>query len=599
MIPKHREERRYQGIGVSPGMIRGPVRVEATSFTKPERYGVSGEEIALERKRREEALVETRRQITELQKEVLERSGSEHAGIFEAHLLVLEDHTVLDEVFETVEKEGVNVDTALWSVFQRYVESLRNVEDSYLRERAVDLEDVLRRILRNLRPGDAQASGAEDLSPGHPYILVAHDLSPSEMAAVDRERVLGVATEAGSRTSHAAIMARALDLPAVVGLGTVNVDLKNGDEVLLDGYGGILIHLPSDPTIEAYEGIEEQQAHLREELSTLIGKTATTEDGFRVVLSCNIEFAYEADRVRELGGEGVGLYRTEFFYLNRGTLPTEEQLAADYGRVAQACGSDGVIIRTLDAGGDKIASEFLREPEANPFLGWRGIRLCLGERELFHTQLRAVLRASAVGKVSLMFPMVGGLEEFREAKNCLERAREELRAEGVPFAEDLQVGVMMEVPSAVMLANSLAREADFLSVGTNDLVQYTLAVDRGNEQVSALYTPHHPAVLQLLQMVAEAARRHGIWAGVCGEMASDVVAIPLLVGLSMAELSVAPGQLLAVKRAIRTLNRAECQVLFEECVSLETAAEVRSRCLELARKRYPELLGQSSEYQPV
>lgn len=594
MTQKQRFERRYHGLGVSPGVVRAQIRVESASAPEPDRYAIERNEVATERKRLEDALVETRRQIRALQDEVQESLGSEHASIFEAHLLVLEDHSVMEEVFQRVEVEGINIDAALQDVFRRYIEGLRNLRDSYLRERAVDLEDVLRRILRNLRPGAETSAGVRsgaDSAHHNPCVLMAHDLTPSEMVTLDRRLVMGLATEAGSRTSHVAILALSLNLPAVVGLGPLDGDLKNGDEVLLDGYRGILIHLPSEATIKAYEGFERQQEHLREELATLVDKASVTEDGLRVILSCNIEFAEEADRVKTMGGEGVGLYRTEFFYLNRTELPTEEQLVEDYRRVARICGDDGVIIRTLDAGGDKIASGLFRQPEANPFLGWRGIRLCLSQPDLFRTQLRAILRASVGTRVSVMFPMVCGLEEFLEGKACLERAKEELRREGVPFSEKIQVGVMMEVPAAVMVADSLAREADFLSVGTNDLVQYTLAVDRGNEQVSALYSPHHPAVLRFLQMIADAARRHGIWAGVCGEMASDFAALPLLIGLRISELSVAPGQLLAVKRAVRQLRADECELLFRDCLQLETAAAVRERCLALARKRYPELLG--------
>lgn len=589
MTAKHRIERRYHGIGVSPGVVRAQIRVELTSFIEPDRYKIDSGDVASERKRLEEALVETRRQIRALQDDVQQTLGSEHASIFEAHLLVLEDYSVMDEVFQRVNSDHINIDAALRDVFRRYIDGLRNLHDSYLSERAIDLEDVLRRILRNLRPGE-EPQGPADVHPG-PYVLVSHDLTPSEMATLDRKVVWGLATEAGSRTSHVAILALSLNLPAVVGLGPLDGDIKNGDEVLLDGYRGVLIHLPSEATKKAYEGFERKQEHLREELATLVDKTSVTEDGFRVILSCNIEFAEEADRVRALGGEGVGLYRTEFFYLNRTELPTEQQLVDDYSRVAKVCGEDGVIIRTLDAGGDKIASGLFHQPEANPFLGWRGIRLCLSQPELFKTQLRAILRASAGTKVSVMFPMVCGLEEFRQGRAYLEEAKDELRRQGVPYSENIHVGVMMEVPAAVMMADSIAREADFLSVGTNDLVQYTLAVDRGNEQVSSLYSPHHPAVLRFLQMVSEAAHKHGIWAGVCGEMASDMLAIPILIGLRMSELSVAPGQLLAVKRAVRQLNAAECEALFRECLPLETAAEVKERCRALAQKRYPELLG--------
>jgi phosphotransferase system enzyme I (PtsI) len=581
------QETRLKGIGVAPGVVRARVVVRENEFTEPEEFSLRPSDVPGERVRLENALVETRRQILSLQNQVRSTAG-DNADIFDAHLLVLEDHAVLEQVLAKVAAEGINLEAALFQVFSSYMESLRRVADPYLKERAVDLGDVMRRILRNLKPA-AGDSGSEN-PVRHPHVLAADELSASEIPLLDRSLVLAFATETGSPTSHAAILARALGIPAVVGLEGFAGLFHTGDEVILDGYNGLLIAHPQPETIEFYARLDREKRALEDRLSRLCGERAVTLDGHAVTLSANVEFAHEMERVRQVGSEGVGLYRTEFFYLDRAFLPEEEALLEDYTRVAAAARPHGVIIRTLDAGGDKLPGSIAHGSEHNPFLGWRGIRVCLAEETLFRTQLRAILRASVAGKVAVMFPLVSSLEEIRAAKERLEDAKASLRREGVPFDESIRVGVMIEVPSAAMIADALAREVDFFSIGTNDLVQYTIAVDRVNQRVAGLYAPLHPAIVRLIHRVAAAAAESGIWVGVCGEMAGDVLTTPLLLGLGITELSVSPGRILAVKRAVRSLHRSECEALAAESLTLSTVDAIASRCREVALRCYPELL---------
>lgn len=583
-------EKRFEGIGVSPGIARAVAVVSVTNFDEPECYAISKSDVESERSRLEMALVETRRQIVSLQNQVRGAAGGkDHASIFDAHLLVLEDPTVLDQVFAMMKRELINVDAAFYQIFVSYMESLRRIKDPYLRERAIDIQDVARRVLRNLKPGGT-AEAPTEASVNHPHVLFAHDLAPSEIAGLNFEIVRGFATEMGSQTSHTAIMARSMQIPAIVGLHQIAEHVHTGNEVLIDGYNGVVIVRPNPKTIAAYDQIALAKGLLRDSLQKLVDEVAETRDGFRVTLSANIEFANELEKVKQVGAEGVGLYRTEFLYINEVLLPEEDLLAEDYSTVARASAPHGVIIRTLDAGGDKLPDSTHLGPEPNPFLGWRGIRVCLERTDLFQTQLRAILRASAEGPVSIMFPFISGLNELRAAKAQLELAKASLREEGVAFDEEIAVGTMIELPSAAITADALAKECDFFSVGTNDLVQYTLAVDRVNERVAKLYSPHHPAVLRLIKMSAEAAHKNGIWIGVCGEMAGDLLATPILVGMGITELSVGAGQLLAVRRAVRSLSQSECAALVEELAGLDDAEEIAARCREVAMAFYPELL---------
>ncbi len=581
---------RFRGIGVSPGIATAEAHIVGAGFEEPTARRIREDEVDGEMRRLEEALKITRAQILEMQKQIAAAVGSKDASIFDAHLLVLEDHVVLDEVVRDLKSKKRSVEWVFFSVLRRYIDSLRKIDDPYLRERVIDVEDVMRRVIRNLR-GELK-SEAQARAEQNPHVLLAHDLTPSDTATIDRECVLGFATEVGGTTSHTAIMARSLNIPAVVGLHGICGILKTGDELLLDGYNGLLVVNPGPETISSYERLKAEKGVIEEELLELKDTKSATKDGREITLSGNIEFVHEAAQVAKSGAEGVGLYRTEFFYMRGDKLPTEDEQAESYTKVALQMKPHGVIFRTLDIGGDKVCKEAAEEgeEEPNPFLGWRGIRVSLQERALFKDQLRAILRASGVGKVGLMYPLVSSVEEVRKANGILEECKQELLEEGVAIDENLEVGAMIEVPSAAMTAEVIASEVDFFSVGTNDLVQYTIAVDRVNERVAELYQPAHPAVIRLMKRVVDAAREHGIWAGICGEMAGDIVFTPLLLGLGFGELSVAMGQLPRVKRAVQSLESATCERLAEEVLDLGEALKIYERCVEVALQHYPELL---------
>ena len=426
-------------------------------------------------------------------------------------------------------------------------------------------------------------------SAAEPHILVAHNLTPSDTATMNRELVLGIATDLGSRTSHTAIIARSLNIPAVVGLHDATEKLESGQHVLLDGYTGVVIVDPTPETLSYYGEVQIKKGLVAKELRQLRETSSTTSDGRHIVLSANIELPTDVEAVAENGAEGIGLYRTEFLFVNRDTLPSEEEQYETYRKVAEQVKPNPLIIRTFDLGGDKLAAGAVDVgDEMNPFLGWRAIRFCLENIDIFKTQLRAIWRASAVGNVKIMFPMISGLEELRHAKAVLDECRQEV---GEKKTDKMEVGAMIEIPSAAISADALAREVDFFSVGTNDLIQYTIAVDRVNERIAHLYEPTHPAVLRLLKMIADAAHANKIWVGVCGEMARDVATIPILIGLGMDELSVGATSVPRVKMAVRSLAVPECQQLVDEVLQLQTSSEILARCLELATKRYGDLLG--------
>src|SRR5215469_9331339 len=582
------KEIRFEGAGVSPGIACGRVHVVRDEFDEVMRYRIASSQVADEISRFETALIQTRMQILEMQQRIAESIGAKDAAIFDAHLLVVEDRTLIDEVLRKLETDLCNVEWAFQEVATRYAETLNKIDDPYLRERALDIQDVTKRVIRNLQ-GKAPKTF---LALSEPHILVAHNLTPSDTASINRANVLGVATDLGSRTSHAAILARSLNIPAVVGLHDITAKVETGQQVLVDGSDGMLIVDPVPETVAYYAEIESRRARVVAELKELRTTSSTTRDGRHIVLSANIELPEDVEAVAANGAEGIGLYRTEFLYLNRTTLPTEYEQFETYRRVAERVRPDPLIIRTFDLGGDKLAPGTVDiTDELNPFLGWRAIRLCLENMDIFKPQLRAILRASAVGNIKIMFPMISGLEELRRAKAVLAECKEELRRSGVPFAEKLEVGAMIEIPSAAICASVLAPEVDFFSIGTNDLIQYALAVDRVNEKLAHLYEPTHPAVVHLLKMIADAAHANKIWVGVCGEMAGDVALIPLLLGLGMDELSAGATLVPRVKRAVQSLAIPECRELVEEALKLNTASEILERCLQLADSRYGDLLG--------
>ncbi len=584
--PQQGAERRYHGVGVSPGIARGSAFVLRPDEDEPPSYKIGEAAIPGEIARFEAALVQTRAQILEMQQRIAEAIGAKDAGIFDAHLLVVEDRTLIDEVLRTLKREKWNIEHVFQSVANRYSKTLSEIDDPYLRERALDINDVTRRVLHNLM-GKTGRSLSEIESP---HLLIAHNLTPSDTAQLNRNLVIGFATDVGSRTSHTAIMARSLNIPAVVALHNISEAILPGDHVLLDGYSGLLIINPSDQTLWEYGELEEKKTAVEEKLTELRETRSTTVDGRHITLSANIELPSDLDLVKKSGAEGIGLYRTEFFYINRDELPNEEEQYRNYLQVAEATLPDSVIIRTLDLGGDKFLSSLQLPEELNPFLGWRAIRFCLERVDVFKTQLRAILRASAVGNVRLMYPMISGVDEVRKANALLEECRQELRAEGKPFNEQMEVGAMIEVPSAALIADLLAQEVDFFSIGTNDLIQYTIAVDRINERIAHLYEPTHPSIIRLIRMVVNAAHAHNLWVGVCGEMAGEITLTPLLVGLGVDELSTGAALVPRVKRAVQSLDISVCLQLVDDIKSLDSAAAILEKCEEVARKHYPELL---------
>ena len=585
---KAREEIRFHGAGVSPGIAQGAIHVVRDDLDDVARYRIEPAQIANEIGRFEAALIQTRTQILEMQQKIAESIGAKDAGIFDAHLLVVEDRTLIDEVLRKLEADLCNVEWVFQEVANNYAETLSKIDDPYLRERALDIEDVTRRVIRNLQGKAPKAF----LALTEPHILVAHNLTPSDAATMNRERVLGIATDLGSRTSHTAIMARSLNIPAIVGLHNATEKLETGQHVLLDGTDGLLVVDPTPETFARYGELESKRVQITQKLAELRETKSTTRDGRHIVLSANIELPGDVDAVAANGAEGIGLYRTEFLYLNRTTLPTEDEQYETYRKVAERVSPDPLIIRTFDLGGDKLAPGAADVgDELNPFLGWRAIRFCLENIDIFKTQLRAILRASAVGNVKIMFPMISGVGELRRALSILAECKEELRRTGSTFSDTTEVGAMIEIPSAALSADILAREVDFFSIGTNDLIQYAIAVDRVNERIAHLYEPTHPAVLRLLKMIADAARANDIWVGVCGEMAGDIALIPLLLGLGMDELSAGATLVPRVKRAVQSLTIQECRQLVDEALELQTPSEILARCLELAGKRYGDLLG--------
>jgi phosphotransferase system enzyme I (PtsI) len=570
----------YEGIPASPGIAISPIHVMARGFSAPEVYEIDEEDVPREQERFREAVELTKKQLIELQNRLETLAGDAEQAIFEAHVMLLEDKSVTEKVLEAIGSRQQN------AVMQNFLEAMRRIADPYLRERTADIEDVSQRVLRNFRPD-------EDLRPQLPddrHVLVAYDLSPSDTASMNRRHVMGFATEQGSVNAHTAILARALGIPAVVGLEGAVIDIKALAPAILDGYTGKLILYPSEETRKRYSNLQAQKEKVRSELNAMRGKATETLDGRQLTVSANIELVTELSLVKSSGAKGVGLYRTEFLLLNTGDeMPDEMQQEEVYSRVAKAMAPHSVIIRTLDAGGDKLPVE-PTDPEPNPFLGWRGIRVSLSRPAMFRDQLRAILRASGKGKVAVMFPLISGLSEVRLGREMLNRCMDELDKEGVPFDPKLPMGVMIEVPSAAVCADILAPEVDFFSIGTNDLIQYTVAVDRVNPHVADLYRPSHPAVIRLIKKTIDAATDNGIWTGVCGEMAGDIRLTPLLIGLGVEELSVGPLQVPRVGQAIRSLSHASCAAMADDALKQSHSQAILELSLELARKHYGDLL---------
>lgn len=573
----------FKGIPAAPGINMGKVLLfDTQEMGQILKKAILEEEVSAEIRRFKEALSKTKQEITKIKEKISKEIGAEHGEIFSAHILVLEDTMLIDEVISKVKKECLSVDFAFQEVLKKYIKAFAKIDDEYLRERISDINDVGRRILKNLL-------GAKHISLSElkePVIVIAYDLSPSDTASMHKQNVIAFATDIGGRTSHTAIMAKSLEIPAVVGLEEVTSLVHNGDEVIVDGNKGLVILHPSQETIKSYELDKKIFKEKEIGLLGLRDLPAQTVDGHKVEVVANIELPEEMESVVYHGGQGIGLYRTEYFYMNRVDLPTETEHFEAYKEVAQKMAPYSVIIRTLDLGGDKFLSHLEVPHEMNPFLGWRAIRFCLARPEIFKVQLRAILKASVHGKLKIMYPMISGLEELRQANAILNEAKEELKAKNIPFDENIEVGAMIEIPSAAMISDLLAKEVDFFSIGTNDLIQYSIAVDRVNEKIAYLYEPTHPAVLRFIKNIIENGHKAGIWVGMCGEMAGDPEIILILLGLGLDEFSMSAALIPEIKKIIRAATLSQAKEIAEKTLSLSTGKEVE----EFAKTKLKELL---------
>lgn len=580
---KSSAELTFRGIGVSAGIALGKAFLRSAPDDQVVERDIARAEVSREIARFEAALIETRHQIRALQK----GCDPAVAGIFDAHLLFLDDGPFIKSVFAGIEGRYKNVELILRDVARGFIQSLEQVKDEYVRERANDVQDVTRRILRNL--SGKQATLADITEPG--TIVVANDLAPSETVAINKEHVVAIALDLGSPTAHTAMVAAKLGIPAVVGLHNISQSVRSGDELLVDGAKGLVILHPTSARRALAQRQLKTKHGIELELARLKGLPAETVDGYRIVLSANVELPQDVEAVLAAGAQGIGLFRTEYFYMTRKELPSEAEQYEAYRTVAQRLAPAPVIIRTLDLGGDKFLSSLdASQQESNPFMGWRAIRFCLAQPDLFRTQLRAILRASVAGNVKIMYPMISNLDELVRANVILDQAKKELLEKGHPFNAHIEVGAMIEVPAAALAADQLAPYVQFFSLGTNDLIQYTLAIDRGNERVAYLYEPAHQAVLRLIKNTVDAGHRHGIWTGVCGGMASDPLLTPLLLGLGVDELSVTCSALPLVKDAIRRVSLSEAREVAELALCSPSAVEVHDMFRALTKKIAPEIL---------
>ena len=580
---RDKTETLVQGISASQGFAYGQAFLYIQSDVVVPAYRVEPDKRMEEIARFDHAILITRQQIQKIMSEVDKNLGPEEARIFDAHLLVLEDQALISETIREFESSGMNVETCFNKISQRYIKAFSEIDDEYLRERSGDIRDVAQRVLQNLLGHSSQ-----NLSQlVEKRVVVANDISPSDAAGIDSSQALGIVTDSGSKTSHAVIVARSMKVPAVVGVRDLTKQVQPGDWLLVDGYEGVVILNPTQQTLFRYGQIQIQKKGFEQRLLEANRRPAVTLDGVTVTLRANIEKVDETALVKEYLADGVGLYRTEFLYLNAGHIPSEQEQYLAYKEVAEALSPAPVVIRTLDLGGDKpmAGHKHLFPKEDNPFLGYRAIRFCLDHPEIFKDQLRAILRASAYGDIRIMYPMISGREELARANAVLAECKEELKAKKIAFNAKLQVGSMIEIPSAAITADLLAKDCDFFSIGTNDLIQYLLAVDRVNDRIAHLYEPTHPAVIRMLKSIIDEAHKQKIKVSVCGEMAGDAIYTPLLLGLGVDELSMTPPLIPAVKYLLRSMKLSDAKKLADEALTLTSAKEIFALCDEFSRMR--------------
>ena len=576
-----------QGIAASGGVCRGRVHLLDKKHLHVPQHRVSKDQLEAELSRFESAIVQTRKELKAMHQSLKEKVGSQHADIFEAHLMVLEDAALLQETHQMVRDNGCNVEHAYWSISEKYARAFEAMEDDYLRERAVDLRDVSQRVLTQLM---GQQDDMRLYQLKVPSIVVGHDLTPSMTAMLDRNMVLGFATDVGSQTSHTAILARALQIPAVVGLHNISQQLREDDFVLLDGYNGMVVQNPSDQILFEYGQFIRMHEDQEARLAKVRDLPAITLDDHPVALEANLDQPEDAAAILKQGADGVGLFRSEYLFLNQTQWPDEATQAQAYQSVVETLPRRPVTIRTLDLGADKLSHLVHSGEESNPALGFRAIRISLAREDIFQTQLRAILRASHHGQLRVMFPMVTSLEELEGSLRHLEACKAQLQAEGTPYDDDIQVGVMIETPAAAMIVDELAEKVDFVSIGTNDLIQYAMAVDRTNDLIAGLYQPTHPAIIRLISQVTQRAHAAGTQVGVCGEMAGEPVMVPLLIGLGVDELSVAPPLVPRVKYLIRRLKLEDARDFAAKALKMSTSAEILQATQGLVRRLVPEIM---------
>lgn len=557
-----------KGLGVSPGIGIGKAFIIDKGAINVKKKLVN--DVNKELDRLMTALETAKAQLNDLYNSTIDELGEKEAQIFKSHEMMLEDDTFISEVKNRIIAEGVNAEYALSETSNAYIKMFQNIENEYLRERSEDIKDAMNRVIRLLMGIDPlDLSHLEDNS-----IIVAKDLTPSDTAQLDRTKVAAMITEAGGKTSHAAIIASIMGIPTVVGLNNITDKIKAGDTVICDGRTGKVIVNPNAKQLFFYNQKKIREEEIKKELRKQIGLPSVTLDGFKVTLSANIGIPNDVDMALENDAEGIGLFRSEFIFMNREHQPTEDEQFEQYREVLVKMGDRPVIIRTLDIGGDKCVPYLDIPQEMNPFLGYRAIRLCLGNVEVFRTQLRAILRASVYGNVKIMFPMISTMKELKDSKKILQQAKDELTKQGIKFKDDLEIGVMIETPSAAIISDLLAKEVDFFSIGTNDLIQYTMAVDRLNSKLSYLYSQYHPALLRLIKGIIDNAHKAGIWVGMCGEAASDPKLIPVFVGMGLDEFSMNSPTILRARYIVRNINKKDMELIAKSTLDMENALEV-------------------------
>ncbi|MCH8019148.1 phosphoenolpyruvate--protein phosphotransferase [candidate division KSB1 bacterium] len=575
-----------KGVPASPGIAISKVFKLKSESISIDPTIVDDSSVDTEVEKFVKAVEKSKSELKSLQSKVVRKVGLENAKIFDVHQLLLEDSVIIEETIHSIKKENKSAEFAFFHIMQKYENTLNGSSTNHFQNRSSDLRDVKRRVIRHIQ-GDRtdqlnQLSGSA--------VIVTNDLTPSDAVMLERRKVLGFATDLGGRTSHAAIMARSMEVPSVVGLRRIFNLVEEGDRIVIDGNEGKVLIQPDEKTINHYRKLQEKYYDTNRKLDEIRDLKCLTIDGKEIELSANLEFSDEAESVKSHGAKGVGLYRTDYIYLTKKELPTEEEQFQEYRKIVKKISPDSVIIRTMDLGGDKLPKSFLIPPQENPFLGWRAIRISLERKDIFETQLRAILRASGAGNVKILFPMISGLDEVHECKKALENAKSELQKEGIKYDLDIEIGVIIEVPSAALLADKIAKEVDFLSIGTNDLVQYLLAVDRGNERIAYLYQHLHPAILRMIKQIIMAGHQEGVWVGMCGEMASDPLSTLILVGMDLDEFSVSPIAVPEIKKIIRSTEYREAARIAKKVLQFDKPSEVERFMTKVVRKKFKNLI---------